>query len=501
MSQRTVTTELPIELWQFAADVSKLVEPARIEYLNRMLSGDDENTIVRELQSKYGLNKRQVNAIRSEVKGAISSAKECRKRHLKTLEQQIKSIKTWLKTAEKSLGKIPDACSIRFRHHLSTQKRSVIHQKKRRLHLLTQKLDHMKAAPLRVTLGNKGTQYTTVGATKESFGNQITQYDGTTIKFRVPYALEAKYGKHISASLKFEYGQGQQWIEDAIKANRALSYRVYCKDFRWFIACSTDVPEPDRVSLPRQYGCIGIDINPGMIGWAHVDSDGNLKHHGQFKLNLHSRRSGQTEAALHDVTRQLVTLAETMQCPIVIENLDFAAKKSQMREQGRRYARMLSGFIYGKFTEQLEQKCELAGIELIKVNPAYSSTIGLVKFMRQYGLSSDTAAAMALARRAMRLSERVPNHNAYPTVKAGKHVWSAWYSLHNQLKSLRRHQYFTLSNRELEVTPVDESSDRLSGKRQRTSRRGANPQRNRKATVSDTCLNVTSFTQLCIGFN
>jgi hypothetical protein len=223
MAQRTVTTELPVELWQFAIDASKLVEPARAEYLNRMLAGDIENEIIRDLQPKYGLNKRQVNAIRSEVKGAIDSAKECRKRHIKTLEQQIKSIKSWLKKAEKSLAKMPNACSIRFRQHLRTQKRFVIHQKKRRLHLLENKLQHLKEAPLQVSLGNKGTQYTTVGATKESFGNQISQYDGTTIKFRVPYALENKHGKTITAPLRFEYEQGQQWIDEAIAANRGMA--------------------------------------------------------------------------------------------------------------------------------------------------------------------------------------------------------------------------------------------------------------------------------------
>lgn len=493
MAQRTVTTELPVELWQFAIDASKLVEPARVEYLNRMLAGDNENEIIRELQPKYGLNKRQVNAIRSEVKGAIASAKECHKRHIKTLEQQIKSTKAWLKTAIKALDKLPNTCSIRFRQHLRTQKRFVIHQKQRRLHLLENKLQHLKDAPVKVSLGNKGTQYTTVGATKESFGNQISQYDGTIIKFRVPYALEGKYGKTIAAPLRFEYEQGQQWIDEAIQTNRALSYRVYCKDFRWYIACSTDVPEPDRQSLPRQYGCLGLDINPGVIGWTYVDVDGNLKHHGQFKLNLHSRRSGQIEAALHDVTKQIVLIAQSLQCPIAIEKLDFASKKSQMREQGKRYARMLSGFIYGKFTELLEQKCQLAGIELIKVNPAYSSLIGLVKFMKQYGLSSDTAAAMVLARRAMRLSERVPNHRAYAGVKSAKHSWSAWHSLHKKLGRLPRHQYYTLANSQLEVMLCVESQDGIQSKPKGTSRRGENPQRNRKATASNACLDLTTF--------
>ena len=58
---------------------------------------------------------------------------------------------------------------------------------------------------------------------------------------------------------------------------------------------------------------------------------------------------------------------------------------------------MLSGFSYGKIIELLTQKSELAGIELIKVTPRYSSIIGLVKFMKQYGLSSDTAAALRRA--------------------------------------------------------------------------------------------------------
>lgn len=207
-----------------------------------------------------------------------------------------------------------------------------------------------------------------------------------------------------------------------------------------------------------------------------MDADGNLKHHGQFKLNLHSRRSGQVEATLHDVTKQLVLIAQSLHCPIAIENLDFTVKKSQMREQGRRYARMLSGFIYSKFTLVLSQKCQLAGIELIKVNPAYSSMIGLIKFMKQYGLSSDTAAAMVLARRAMRLSERVPNQNAYAGVKSAKHVWSAWHSLHKKLGRLPRHQYYTLANSQLEVMLcVEPDSGGMQSKPKGASRRGASP--------------------------
>ncbi len=150
-----------------------------------------------------------------------------------------------------------------------------------------------------------------------------------------------------------------------------------------------------------------------------------------------------------------------------------------MKERGKRYSRMLSGFSYGKIIELMSQKSELAGLELIKVSPTYSSMIGLVKFMKQYGLSSDTAAALVLARRAMRLGERIPTPYAYPVMTAGKHVWAAWNTLNKKLNKklcLRRHQYFSLSNRELEVMLQDEflalaKKGSSSKRRRRTSRK------------------------------
>ena len=257
------------------------------------------------------------------------------------------------------------------------------------------------------------TQYLTVGSKDESFGNQIAQYDGSNIIFRVPYALEAKYGKYIHAPLKFPYKP--DWIEDALKNNRALTYRIYAKNLRWFIACSTEVPESEKTSYSSSYGCICLDINPQVIGYARVDRDGNLREKGQIKFNLHSKSQNQQLAILHNVCH--------------------------------------------------------------KVSPAYSSLIGLVKYLKLYGMSSDTAAAIVLARRAMRLSERVPLQVAYPIMTMGKYVWSAWRTLNKKLNNqlcLRRHSYFSLPNRELEVMLEDEflaiAEKGFSSKRKRPSR-------------------------------
>ena len=111
----------------------------------------------------------------------------------------------------------------------------------------------------------------------------------------------------------------------------------------------------------------------------------------------------------------------------------------------------MSSWAYSEFFKQLNAILSNRGIELITVNPAYSSIIGLVKYMKMYGLASDEAAALVIARRGMRLSERLPSTiTAYVEVNSAHHVWSMWNQLNKQIersgKVNRRHDYFTVSN-------------------------------------------------------
>jgi len=95
------------------------------------------------------------------------------------------------------------------------------------------------------------------------------------------------------------------------------------------------------------------------------------------------------------------------------------------------------------------------GIDLMTVNPAYTSVIGLVKYVRMYGLASDDAAAIAIARRGMQLSERLPSAlTAYLEVNSSKHVWHWWNKLNTLLKESgisRRHDYYAIPNWESQV--------------------------------------------------
>ncbi|WP_363318876.1 hypothetical protein [Microcoleus sp. CAWBG51] len=186
------------------------------------------------------------------------------------------------------------------------------------------------------------------------------------------------------------------------------------------------------------------------IGWAYVDSEGNLKAKGQIPLQM-GLPSGKQQAQIVDACLQLAIKAAKFECPVVCEELDFSAKKHSLSEQSKKYARMLSGWAYSEFYKQLGSILSNRGIELIAVNPAYSSIIGLMKYLRMYGLASDEAAALVIARRAMNKSEKIPRSlTAYSGVNPEKHEESEWSQLNKKIKHSavisRRCDYYSVSN-------------------------------------------------------
>jgi hypothetical protein len=140
--------------------------------------------------------------------------------------------------------------------------------------------------------------------------------------------------------------------------------------------------------------------------------------------------------------------------------LDFSQKKAKMSEESKLYNEMLSNLSTALFRTTLESRCKRYGVQLIKVNPAFTSIIGMIKFMARYGLNSGTAAGLVIARRAMRKSERLPKCLARPEDRA-KHTWSGWNRIARFLKqhSIRRGRLFQWT-KTLEALLLCESEQR-----------------------------------------
>ena len=432
------------------------------------------------LQQTYLINKRHANGVISFAKGKVDSAKECHQNHIKTIKGKLNFIEIWISKSENKLKlaqkfyfkknwqasktgcNFPLNCYLDSRSTNWQSLKFQIHNKKRKAYILNSKLEHLfvKKVQVKVPLDD----IFTVGSKDETLGNQICQWDGENLTFRVPACLESKFGTRVKAYI----GNFDRNI-NRLPVDGSKTWHFYRKNNKWNVAVQFTPTIVKRVSRHSEYGCIGIDLNPGSIGWAYVDLHGNLKYHGQIPLQMGLPKSKQ-DAQIVEACLQLALLADTYACPVVCEELDFSDKKEQLKEKGKAYARMLSGWAYSRFYNLLSRILSNRGIYLLRVNPAYTSLIGLVKYARQYGLASDEAAAIAVARRGMRLNEKLPSSiTAYLSVKDGKHVWSLWNQLNIIYKQSRinRHQVYSISNWESLVKQTIETGSHFNSKRKR----------------------------------
>ena len=163
---------------------------------------------------------------------------------------------------------------------------------------------------------------------------------------------------------------------------------------------------------------------------------------------MRGMNSDQRRAAMGDGVKQVVERARASSKPIVIERLDFREKKARLEGADPSRARMLSALAYRGFDSMLRAAAFRAGIEVIAVNPAYTSVIGAVNHAARLGINVHVAAAFAIARRGLGLRERpfaayvsstcpngiaaVPARNgghvtfALPARNRAKHVWTQW---------------------------------------------------------------------------
>lgn len=301
-----------------------------------------------------------------------------------------------------------------------------------------------------------------IGSSDEKFGNQNCQLINGTLQVRVIPALEERYGKYVFIK-GVELNYGREEVNDAILKGKAISYRFVRKERGWYVHITVEREEA-QVESSRGLGAIGVDLNASHIDYAEINWHGNLVGFGRLPVQIQDRREEQVEAQIGDRIKEIVEKGKETGKPIVIEELEFSKKKGELEDKGTRYRRMISYFAYRKFHDMIVSRAKREGIEVIEINPAYTSVIGRYKYSEEYGISEHIGAGLAIARRGLNLSERLPANNALSLAEhRHRHVWSIWRLFKN-----------AVSNRELGVGRLN----RLKRKRPRlvgTSPRGDSP--------------------------
>lgn len=470
-------------------DYARLFGQVERKLFSDLAAGEKANDQKAEFQKRYEITARQYNAISFELQGKIAAIRELQPQHVADAKARIKKAEKLIVRMEK------------------TQRGSnKLHQKKRRLINLYTRLKAMEAdiaaGKVRLCFGSKklfraqfaleengfadqaawkeawaaarSSQFFVLGSKDEITGNQSCQATvatngSLTLKLRLPDALAGTYGEFLTLSgVTFAYGHEKILFALAsskrIKATtkkgkaiskytgQAISYRFLRDQKGWRIFASLAVA-PAKTVTRSQAGVIGIDINPDRLAIAETDRFGNLIGISQILCPVAGKTEHQTEAILGDAAVRIAKMAKKAGKPVVLEELDFQKKKTELEAFEPKAAKALSSFAYKKTISSIQAACSRVGVEVVLVNPAYTSVIGAVNYARKYGISIHLGAAYAIARRGLRLSERpscrtavVPVRRgghvtfALPVRKRAKHVWPFWAATKTSLKTaLRAH--------------------------------------------------------------
>ena len=179
--------------------------------------------------------------------------------------------------------------------------------------------------------------------------------------------------------------------------------RIKNRGNKFYVYIGVEIPEAAPTHLCKN-GCIGIDTNPDGLALAEINIEGNLVKHiylsnQRLLFARHNKRKNDIEA----LAIQVIGKAISVNKGIVIEDLKFNNKKMG----SRKFNRMKHSFIYAQLLRAIERRALKDGVEVKKVNPAYTSIAGILKYQKQYSLNRHTAAALVIARRGLGILEKI----------------------------------------------------------------------------------------------
>ncbi len=174
---------------------------------------------------------------------------------------------------------------------------------------------------------------------------------------------------------------------------------------------SFELPTPE-VKYTKENGVIAIDTNasPIHLAVAEVSKTGELLSYQT--ISLHSLIGLSQNSKDHQewiLAHKIVDIAIQKGKAIAVENL--RKLKKGMRGDGKATLRkILHQWNAKKFLQKLKRVAMLKGVEVIEVNPAYTSVIGMLKYAPQLNIDKDIAGAYVIGRRALGFKEDMPEN-------------------------------------------------------------------------------------------
>jgi len=344
----------------------------------RLMDGAERKELKKLLSRKYGINTRYSD-------DAILLAQQ-------TLESCIEREQNPKKLVFGSRGLFEQL----KKKHLSGKRRDELRQKweERRYGILQSRGDKSKEGNLNLRLVNQNNEW----HLRINLGN------GEYVWARVIRSVKRKTDKWIDFISS---------LEQAAKTSDWFPYTVRLKlrNGKIYAQFSREEKFPE-VTITKDNGVMGIDINayPFHLALVHTAKDGNLEKYERISLDKLLEGNSDKRAYLGwQIAHQVVEIAKRARKAIVVENLG-KLPKGKRGDGLPKLRQKLQKWVYKALLQKIEIVAMRNGIQIIKVNPAYTSIIGKLKYAPLYNIDKDTAGAYVIARRGLGFKERMPKN-------------------------------------------------------------------------------------------
>lgn len=380
------------------------------------------------LQHKYGIVKRTANSIISDAQGRFNTLKELKEYEKRQLERKIaylenKVIPKLVEKRNDNSVMLKKGVTIPLIKQQNLRRRIVA--KKNKLNNLKQKLNNLnyqlESSELKLCFGTKkllkqdyakfieqrDSQMTFIGAKAETSCNQLLQltYNRKNNQFLIK--LRRDFSEYKSAKGDDRYIYGKVYFnhhKDKIvsilkKKNSPLTYKIIKKNGRYYLYCTFEIQIDENDFVTRSdYGTIGLDFNKGFIALSETNQYGHLMR--TQILSYRFKSGNKTKTDFQRIANYVVRLSRQTGKDVCIENLNFKTTKSKTEtKQDKKYNEMIHSLAYRQFSDIIESVIYRNKVNLIKVNPAWTSWLAKQLYCPTMKLNIHIGASYVIARR------------------------------------------------------------------------------------------------------
>ncbi len=253
---------------------------------------------------------------------------------------------------------------------------------------------------------------------KSDKGNRLTRFENINGKLHLRITTgnrEFIYAKVLRepSNSKDKWITFMAMLLESWQTKNYFPYTVELKlrDGEIYGSVSFEIPTP-KVKYTKENGVIAIDTNasPIHLAIAEVSKTGELLSYQTISLHHLLGLSQNTKDHQEWIlAHKIVDLAIEKGKAIAVENLK-KLKKGTRGDGKAELRKILHNWNAKKFLQKLKRVSMLKGVEIVEVNPAYTSVIGMLKYAPQLNIDKDIAGAYVIGRRALGFKEDTPEN-------------------------------------------------------------------------------------------